>query len=145
MTASRFAYHFVCRNSDCRQPTELPSAIREEIQSRQTLSPKGTASQGILCPSCKHAFAYTLQDIQPRPAPNQDLYQARNAMSFRRIELECDGEGCGTPVQLIAPWLYGLQPGEKWPTDNEVATWTMHDARCPNGHRPKFPLKILKA
>jgi|SRR5208337_813065 len=140
----RFAYYFVCHNPDCREPTELPLAIREEIQSRQNSLSTGTASQALLCPRCKHVFEYILEDIQPHLSPNQDLYSAPHAMSFRRIELECDNKDCESPVQLIAPWLFGLQPDKRWPSDDELATWTMHDVKCPNGHPPRMPLTLDK-
>jgi hypothetical protein len=140
----RIAYHFSCLNPDCRTTTELPLAIREEIRLRQTSLSTGTASQAILCHVCKHVFAYTLTDVHLAPGPNQDLYLAPNAMSVRRTELECDGEGCESPVEVIAPWLYCLRPEETWPSDDEVARWTMHDAKCGNGHPPKVPLILKK-
>jgi hypothetical protein len=140
----RFAYYFVCKNPDCREPTELPLAIREEIQSRQTLLSTGTISQALLCPRCKHVFEYILEDIQPRPAPNQDLYSVPPAMSVRKIEIECDGKDCGIPISVIAPWIFGLQPDKRWPSDNEVATWKPHDLKCPNGHPAKLPLTLKK-
>ena len=139
----RFAYYFACQNPDCREPTELPLAIREEIQSRQTLLSTGTISQALLCPRCKHVFAYTLQNVQFGPAHNRDLYSAPHAMSVRKIEIECDGKDCGIPISVIAPWLFGLQPDDKWPSESEMAGWTMHDVRCPSGHPHRLPLRIV--
>jgi len=142
---ARFAYYFSCQNPDCRKSTELPLAIREEIPLRQNSLSTGIASQALLCLRCKHVFAYTREEVYPDLAPNQDPYSAPNAVSYRRIELECDKEGCESPVQLIAPWLDGLQAEERWPSEYEVAGWKLpDDLKCPNGHKLKQPVKLRK-
>ena len=141
---ARFAYQFVCLNPDCREPTELPSAIHEEILLRQNSSSTDTSFQALLCPRCKHVFVYTLQNVRLELSPNQGQYPAPSAMSFREIKLECDKPDCETPVQLIAPWLYGLEPDKTWPSQNELATWRIHGVKCPNGHGPKFPPKLVE-
>lgn len=139
----RFSYQFACKNPECDDSIELPLAILEEIQSRRSWLSRDIPSQAFLCQRCRHVFAYTLEDIRPRLAPNQDLYSAPNAMSARRIELECDGRGCESPVLLIAPWLFGLQPESVWPSEAELKTWTIHDnVKCPRGYASKRPPKL---
>ena len=142
---ARFSYQFACKNPDCRESIELPLAILEELRSRRSWSSKGTPSQAFLCQRCKHVFAYTLEEIQARHAPNRDLHPVRHAMSVRKIALECESKGCESPVLLIAPWLYGLQSGRTWPSEAEMKTWALHDdVKCPKGHAPKLPLILKK-
>ena len=142
---ARFSYQFACKNPGRRESIELPLAILEEIRSRRSRSSTGTPSQALLCQRCKHAFAYTLEDIQPRLAPNRDLSSVPDAKAARSIKLECDGKGCEFPVLLIAPWLFGLQPGRTWPSEAELATWTIHgNVKCPKGHARKLPLTLKK-
>ena len=135
---ARFSYQFACKNPGCRESIELPLAILEEIQARRSWPLIGTPSQAFLCHRCKHAFAYSRDDIQSRLAHDQALYPVPNAVSARRMELQCDGKGCESSILLIVPWLSGLQ--QKRPSENELATWTIHgEVKCPKGHAAKLP------
>jgi len=133
-----FAHHFVCRG--CNERIELPLAILQEIRSRQRSLSTGSFSQAVACPLCKHVFPYTLQSILESSTQRQDQSSDQGATSFWRVELRCDDAGCETPIRVLAPLLFGLRSDKTWPSETELATWTVHDVKCPNGHPPRLPL-----
>ena len=86
----------------------------------------------VSCPECKHVYMYGPEQVTPLQVQDatDGAYQQKYPSAFD-ILLVCGVKGCDTPLQVRAVRRAGMTLQE---ITAEVATWTLHELRCPSGH-----------
>src|SRR5882724_4986409 len=119
-----------CKNA-CDDPTIwLPHSTRLGTAVGPPHSSTDLRTILLSCPQCDHVYEYSQPDYGSRLARHPDPYRL-GQLSLATIGFDCDGEKCGTAVQIHRPVETGKIDGP-W---RETATKWQLDTHCSKGHR----------
>jgi hypothetical protein len=125
----------------CICSTRHPWPMLRQIVEIQSESYVDGVRINYACPVCNHLsrsdvprrmHAFPLEDGSRHPDDVIDL----------AVILECEKEGCESPVLLLAPMRSGITPGKVQQHIEEV--WGIYGARCAKGFTPKIPFGIRR-
>ncbi len=99
----------------------------------QVLEPADERPVAVSCPECRHVYMYGPEQVTPfvvQGEATEGAYRQQYPSAFD-ILLVCGVKGCDTPLEVRAVRKAGTSLSE---ITSEVASWILHDLRCPNGH-----------
>jgi hypothetical protein len=124
----------VCKN--CSQPMPLPPATNPCTSQGLGSWPKDCAPRNFLCPTCKHVFVYSAQDVRGLPvevAPRR----ANKMYNVVSIGLPCGAGNCASLLRIHTLMAFDADPLLEAP--EVVAPSTAHDIQCGTGHTQSGP------
>ena len=116
----------VCKN--CSQPIPLPTAMRPGPD--QPSWPMDCAPRSFLCPKCKHAYVYLVQDVHQIEEMASPIDKRQNVV---RIALRCWwAANCEGLVQIHTWMAFDAEPNQA--SLEVLPQSTVHGIRCGIGH-----------
>lgn len=122
-----------CKNPNCARPIPLPPAKRPDKFQHQQLWPTDGAPRNFLCPSCKHVYEYSAQDVHLVSFDETAPEQVREPRNVVCIELPCGASDCESRLRIRTLMAGDEDPGEE--AHNFLVLSTFHDVPCGQGHR----------
>ena len=126
----------VCR--DCEHSIRVPDASLAQISLCLPRSSVGAPWLNFLCPQCKHLQLIHVPDGKTL-WNNQDQPQPRDDKFLFLVWLECVQKCQPSQIAVVVQVKNGTHVNQ---VKDDMKTWILSNAECPQGHPPTSPLDI---
>lgn len=122
----------VCKNPNCSRPMLLPEPTRPDMSPDRPRWPTDGQPRNFLCPACRRASEYSLQDIQQFRPDREALQLSPIRGNVVLAEIECAQPSCRFLLQLRT--LVPTKSNIYTEAMRLLSRWSAREIRCSGGH-----------